>query len=291
MTQEALAFAQLFAEGRPFDVATSISAGGAQLVGRVFRYAAQHGSVPAAGAGGSDASASTGVSDVDIDLNQRLQISVDLDDPLHPHYKPFCFFMGPDGVDMLARNGRDKSIDSLLRLGLTANWMKDHLVNKGNRFALIVLNGAMVDAVLATWDNLFRLVVTAYPELAPYVEKYRAACVGSDPAAAFTTSPAFLARFGSAQRVEEAHMMRDRALAVTPRRFLEETERTFADFRVMLWQWFSANQHFAGTGRTVHAATGQLGVSEMFVRNMTLLELVSQHGAQIIKLDLDPDLL
>lgn len=271
-------FAQLLKEGRPFNVAQDIGPEGASLVGRIFRYPAS----PAAAADASGASP--------IDLDQRLNISVDLDDPQHPHYKPFCFFMGADGVAMLADNGRIHIVDSMVRLGITKNWMKDRLVSKGNKFAMVVLDGPSVDAALATWANLFALVSASYPELAPYVQQYAAQCTQGEPAA-FAATPAFLARFGSATRVEEAHMMRDRTLALTPRRFLNETARTFEDFRVMLWQWFSANQHFAGLGQTADAATGALGVSEMFVRNVTLQELVTERGACIVELEVDPALL
>jgi hypothetical protein len=265
MATTAALFAQRLNNG-PFDLS---EIAGEHLVARVFRY-------PATNAG-------------NIDLSQRLSVSVDLDNPAEPLYKPFCFFMGNDGVAMIAKNGQAKLVKSMLRLGLTANWMKDHIVTKGNRFAIVVLDGRTVGAAPATWENLFRLVCETHPELAAFVAQYGQECIADKNS--FVTRPEFTARYGSAKAVEEAHMMRDRKLAVTPRRFLNETERSFVDFRVMMWQWFSANNFFAGTGRTVDAVTGAEGVSESFVRNLSLRELVERHGACIVELDIDASLL
>lgn len=231
------------------------------LIGRIFRY-------PKSDVG-------------KVNLNQRLSLSVDMDDPEKPVHKPSCFFMGPDGLAMMAQNGPDNVFDSLLHLGLSHTWIEDHLCNKGNRFALLVIDGRGLSSP-ATWEGLFSVVSTNNPELIPYVEQYSKRCQNEPQ---FVLLPEFIAKFESVERVEIAHMMHDPTIVITPRRFLLNTEKSFVDFRVMLWQWFSVNQYFNGSGRTVDSATGAEGVTELFVPNMSLVELTSSnYNARVIEL-------
>lgn len=237
----------------PADVVTS------PLVGRLFRY-------PKAAKG-------------NIDLSQSLNLNIDLDDPSQPINKPYSFFMGWDGLQMLAANGKDHVYETLLQVGITGNYIRDQLEAKNNLFALIVMPNT--EAFPATWEGLFAAVVRSNPELKQYVDMYRDDVVNTD----VTDSDVFRSKYLSHKVVEEAHIMKDKTIFLTPRRFLNNTERSVVDFRVLLWLWFSANWHFKGYGRTVDSVTGSVGVTEFLVPNEPLQKLVEKYGAAIIELD------
>eukprot|EP00759_Apiculatamorpha_spiralis_P058207 PhF_6_TR9128/c0_g1_i2/m.14200 len=230
------------------------------LVGRLFRY-------PKSTKGA-------------IDLSQTLNLNVDRDDPANPIYKPYSFFMGEDGLQMLLHNGTTKVFETLLELGLTASYIQDQLEGKQNLFALIVLPESL--GLSATWDGIFESLIRVNPELKPYADKYKEQCINTPN---FCELEEFKRKYVDAETCERAHIMKDPTIFITPRRFLANTDKSFVDFRVMLWLWFSANQCFKGYGRTVDSQTGKLGVTECLVPNRPLHELLELHGGKIMELD------
>eukprot|EP00760_Papus_ankaliazontas_P004343 PhM_4_TR11817/c0_g1_i1/m.40192 len=219
---------------------------------------------------------------VPLDMEQTLNLNVDLDEPEAPIFKPFVFCTGSDGIEMIndsmLRNDGNV-MSALLALGLTANYVRDQIEGKGNCFAMLVVpfsNGLMFPA---TWDGLFDAMASTNPELIPYIQKFGPEI--RSPAFDLSSFPQFAQRYDSVERCEEAHVMDDPGVFLTPRRFMKLDTRDVVDFRVLVWLWFGANLHFSGAGHTLHSETGEVGVSEYLLRNFSLKKFVSDFGATI----------
>ncbi|CAE7039608.1 unnamed protein product [Symbiodinium natans] len=149
---------------------------------------------------------------------------------------------------------------------------------------------AVPAGVSATWDGLLQCVGTV-PGLADYVIRYGDDCRRTDMAS-FVRGEEFLQKYESIERVENCGL--EDPVYLTPGRFLKKTERTFVDFRILLWTWFGASHCFTGDGIT-QDEKGIRGSSEYFIPNLALKELVRDKGAALLPLTVrlsngkDPD--
>lgn len=229
----------------------------------------------------------------------RLSVHVDNDDPAAPVFKPFVFAMGPDGVDGLIaqlRAADGASVATVVRrfmisLGIGGAWI-DHVLSLRFNFSIVLVPTVeRADAAVfpATWAGLFRCVVFAHPELAEAVAKFSDAVSAADAVPRLLSDRGFLERYGSVERVDKAEISTDRSVFMTPRRFLTESPREFADFRVLLWTWFGCNPQFTGDGVTefrdeVTGATSR-GFTECLIPNWPMSEMAERLGATVLRVD------
>ena len=237
-----------------------------------------------------------------------LSFFVDVDDPAQPDRKPFVFATGPDGCHkLLSEYGRSRVHEFLVHLGCESSWV-DHALEKDNRrFSMIVLpaagesdrrrtgetrEAAMPVGVRATWDGLLQCAATI-PGLKEYVKRYEEECKRTDMSSDFLKREEFLRKYQSVKRVDSCDIIQDPEIFLTPRRFLNNTEHTFVDFRILLWTWFGASHLFTGDGYTQNEK-GEKGSSEFLIPNLSVREL-QEKGAILLPLKVllsngrDPD--
>lgn len=211
--------------------------------------------------------------------------SVDRDDPERPIPRPYGFFMGADGLQHVLHNGQAKLFESLLSIGLNHHWMHYNVVELGFRFVLIVLPATA--GYHATWDNVKTCVLLANPELRSDCEEHFDRCSSAN----VLEDANFIVKYKSKEAIEEAFIDSSPDMFLTPRRYLQRTQRTWVDFRVLLWTWFGLNSFFVGDGFTKDAVTGQKGYSEFLVPNRTLGALVNDFAAvlQMVEVAVPPE--
>ena len=78
---------------------------------------------------------------------------VDTTDPNNVKRKPYAFFVGGDGMNLILKNGKNNVLETLLFIGYTRAWIEDQLLVKKNTFYLFVDHSK--EGVLATWENVF----------------------------------------------------------------------------------------------------------------------------------------
>lgn len=153
----------------------------------------------------------------------------------------------------------------LISLGHSLDWIRYRLDN-GNKFKLIIFSYGPAEvkdtgARLATWDNIFKLVFQAYPEIASNTWDTHAADLKRSTYQEIDPSGAILKHYYLGHNSE--HYM-------TIERFSALTEPpTLSEVRAFLHHQVGLNELFQGDGRTVHP-DGTIGHPEYLIRNQRL---------------------
>jgi hypothetical protein len=202
-------------------------------------------------------------------LSEKLNINVDKESG---DCKPYVFFTRGNGIQMLLRHGQSNRLQAMLELGITRHSI-DEALSRGFAYSLVVVPAE--HSHTASWDSMLQIFAEKFPTVATYCTEYADQCKRDTK---FFECDEFVRKYHSIAAVEAL----DFDHTLNPRRFLAETERSFIDFRVMMWLCGSANHLFTGAGYTIDAESGARGVDECILPNIALGEVLRHCGGAVV---------
>ncbi|MFC1644857.1 hypothetical protein ACFL08_02430 [Patescibacteria group bacterium] len=196
------------------------------------------------------------------------------DDPT----RKLVMLMGPDGLEkIIGKSG----YESLVEIGYESDYIVRKVADEGNQFKLVVFPEGG-EALLATWDNVVKVVSDVYPGAKDALDEYLVEFRNiygkyANPRAAFANFEA-LAKF-SFSDVDKKGPSDPQFM--TYDRFLR-SDQSLADTRAFLYFSIHLRELFSGDGYTYNV-NGKKGLMEYIVPNKPLDEL---GDCEVIDLDI-----
>jgi len=182
--------------------------------------------------------------------------------------RKLVMLMGDDGLmKLLGKNG----YDMLVEIGYEPNYI-EHKVADGNQFKLVVFaSGTSTGALLATWDNVVRVVGETYPDVAQklsfHLHNFKTISFAEIEAiSGFDWSD--VDKLGAA---DPRYMTHDR---------FRQSSGSLVEARAFLYFTVHLRELFSGDGYT-YTSAGVRGLSEYITANRPIQEL---GGAQLVEL-------
>lgn len=182
--------------------------------------------------------------------------------------RKLVMLMGPDGLEKITGLS---GYDSLIEIGYEADYIVRKVVDEGNQFKLVVFPEGG-EALLASWDNVVKVVSNVYPEaknaLLLYLDDFKRIYGNySDQRDAFfeiVKSAGFdFSEVDKNGPSDHRYMTYDRFL---------KSDQSIVDTRAFLYFSVHLRELFSGDGYT-HNVNGQRGLMEYIVPNKPLSEL------------------
>ena len=172
--------------------------------------------------------------------------------------RKIVMLVDPDGLQgLLGKTG----YDMLITVGYEPGYL-EHKVQEGNRFKLVVFpeGGA---AQLATWDNMFRLVREAYPDISRFLDQ------NEDLLKKIPFSE--IEKLAGYAFLDVEKVGKQDSRFMTYERLLS-SRGSLVDIRAFLYFTVHLREQYAGDGWT-YTASGEKGVLEYIILNKPLVEL------------------
>jgi hypothetical protein len=153
-------------------------------------------------------------------------------------------------------------LEMLVNSGHTIEWIR-HQLSKNQKFKLIIFSVPPDEVTLATWDNIFELLLKVYPEIDPnvwsqYADQLKQMTIDEiDP-------ESLIARYYYQGEDTDEYMNTNRFLNL-------KEQPTLLQIRAFLHHQIGLNELFSGNGRTV-THQGVLVDKEYLTRNRPLNE-------------------
>ena len=172
--------------------------------------------------------------------------------------RKIVMLVDPDGLsNMLGKTG----YEMLIEIGYEPDYL-EYKIKEGNQFKLVIFPDGEA-AKLATWDNLFEMLIQVYPKTKGLVEKYRDILKTKSFEEIESESGFKFLEVEKLGEVDPRYMTYDR---------LDLDNASLSEFRAFLYFSVHLRELYSGDGWT-RLSSGEKGVQEYIIPNVPISQL------------------